>query len=61
MRNLIFRLASFLMTSQDVSLQSQMDYRKQYGKNAYESDDDESLMDVDSGTDENLLLTDDDY
>jgi hypothetical protein len=38
-----------------------MDYRKQYGKNAYESDDDESLMDVDSGTDENLLLTDDDY
>lgn len=49
------------MTSQDVSLQSQMEYRKRYNKSVYESDDDESMMDVDMGTDENSLLTDDDF
>lgn len=61
-KNLLFffRLASFLMTSQDVSLQSQLDYQREYSKANYTDDDEEELMEVDSGTEE-YLLTDDDF
>lgn len=60
----MFRLASFLMTSQDVSLHSQLDYQREYKKGNYvDNDDDDELepMEVDSGTTEENLLTDDDF
>ncbi|KAI6184794.1 hypothetical protein M3Y97_00634500 [Aphelenchoides bicaudatus] len=54
------QIANFLMTSHDVSLQSQLEHRKEFGRSAYETEDDESILDIDSGTEDSLLLTDDD-
>jgi hypothetical protein len=45
------------MTSQDVSLRSQLEHRKEYNQNDYASDDNDSLIDLDN----DLLLTDDDF
>lgn len=47
------------MTSQDVSIQSQLEYQKEYGE--YESENEESLVDTESRIEDSQLLTDDEY